>query len=249
MILPYPKDALHKAMLYRLLIGLLDAKDVAREIFFKGGTCAAMLEWLDRFSIDLDFDLSRNADRPKLKRLLKRIFNANGFRVAEEAKNELYFILKYQAPPGTRNNLKLSIIDLPVRANVYQPQYLSDIARFAVCQTVETMFANKLIAVTDRFKKYHTIAGRDIYDIHYFFTQGYGYNQEVITERTGVSPAVYLRELSEFIRQKITERIISEDLSYLLPPTKFQVARRTLKSEVLIFLQSAKSHAPLIQQA
>lgn len=240
MILPNPKDALHKAMLYRLLIGLLDEKDVAPHIFFKGGTCAAMLGFLDRFSIDLDFDLAQHADKPRLKRFLKRMFDANGFHIAEEAKNELYFILQYKAPSDTRNNLKLSIIDFPVRANVYQPQYLVDIGRLALCQTIETMFANKLVALTDRFQKYQTIAGRDVYDIHYFFTQGYGYNAEVIAERTGVSPAMYIATLSEFIRKGVTEKIINEDLSYLLPHDKFQAIRRTLKTEVLLFLQSAQ---------
>jgi len=239
MILPDPKDALHKAMLYRLLIALLDSKDVAPYVRFKGGTCAAMLGWLDRFSIDLDFDLAPTSDKELLRTPLKRIFDTSGFTIAQEAKTELYFILTYQASPGERSTLKLSIIDIPVKTNVYRPQYFSDIGRYADCQTIETMFANKLVAVTDRFPKYHTIAGRDIYDIHHFFIQGYGFNQKVISERTGKPPKVYLRQLISFIKQKVTEKIINEDLSYLLTPTQFQSVRHTLKTEVLIFLRDA----------
>lgn len=41
MILTDPKDALHKAMLYRLLISILDEKNLALNLYFKGGTCAA----------------------------------------------------------------------------------------------------------------------------------------------------------------------------------------------------------------
>ena len=46
------------------------------------------------------------------------------------------------------------------------------------------MFAHKLVAVMDRFKKTGSIAGRDIYDIHYFFMNGFEYDADVIKERT-----------------------------------------------------------------
>lgn len=245
MILPHPSDAIHKAMLYRLLTGLLDAQDVAPGLLFKGGTSAAMLGWLDRFSLDLDFDLAKIADKTGLRKSLLLVFDRNGFFVAQQAKNELYFLLKYPAPAGRRNTLKLSIIDTPVKANVYQPQFLSDIGRYAICQTIETMFANKLVAVTDRFKKYHAIAGRDIYDIHHFFLQGYSYNPKIIQERTGLTPVVYLTKLTDFIRQKVTETTLTEDLSYLLPPTRFAAIRKVLKQEVIMFLADARRRGTL----
>ena len=55
--------AYHKAQLYRLLIRLLDNQKIASDIFFKGGTCSSMLGFLDRFSVDLDFDLKKGADK------------------------------------------------------------------------------------------------------------------------------------------------------------------------------------------
>ena len=212
MILQNPKDALHKAMLYRLLIAMLDTKYVAPYVRFKGGTCAAMLGWLDRFSVDLDFDLAPAADKKHIRESLKTIFSENGFTVTQSAAKELYFILKYQAPAGERCLLKLSIIDLPIQANLYAPQYLPDIGRYATCQTVETMFANKLVALTNRYKKYHTIAGRDLYDIHHFFIQGYGFNKNVIIERTSQEPKTYLRNLITFVEKNVTEKTIIEDL-------------------------------------
>ena len=56
MILPQPKDAVHKAWLYRILSGIYENAELANTLYFKGGTCAAMLGYMDRFSIDLDFD-------------------------------------------------------------------------------------------------------------------------------------------------------------------------------------------------
>ena len=215
MILPRAQDALHKAMMYRLLISILDDKDLASKLFFKGGTCAAMLDWLDRFSIDLDFDLKPGTDKIQVNNHLAAIFT------------RLNLVMKDQIK-----------IDQPVKANIYQPYFLEEIRRFAVCQTIETMFAHKLVALTDRYKKYHTIAGRDLYDIHHFFINGYDFNPQVILERTRKTPPEYFRELTEFIATKVTQKHIFEDLSYLLPHDKFTAIRHTLITETLSFLSS-----------
>ena len=239
MILPNPKDALHKAMMYRLLISILDHKNLASKLYFKGGTCASMLGFLDRFSIDLDFDLKKGADKKTVREKLQSIFDDLNFTIKEQAKQELYFVLKYDAPNELRNTLKLSIIDKVIKANDYKPQFLEEIKRFAICQTVETMFANKLVAVTDRYKKYKTIAGRDLYDIQHFFIKGYTFNNQVIEERTGKTADKYFEELVSFIEKKVSDKQVTEDLSYLLPPDKFRSIRKTLKIETLSFLKSS----------
>lgn len=237
MIIPKPEDALHKAVIYRLLINLLDDRQIAQKILFKGGTCAGMLGWLDRFSLDLDFDLRKKAPKKVLKKRLVKIFKRLDLTIKEEAKETLFYVLKYQAPKEKRNTLKLSIVENPPKANLYEVFYLSQIDRFAKCQTKETMFANKLVAVIDRYEKHKTIAGRDIYDIHYFFSQGTRYNKKVIGERRNLGAKEYLKQLIEFMEEKVTEKIISQDLNYLLSPGKFAQIRTTLKIEVLSFLE------------
>ena len=57
MILLRPQDTIHKVQLTRLLTEILDNPTLSQNLYFKGGTCAAMLGYLDRFSVDLDFDL------------------------------------------------------------------------------------------------------------------------------------------------------------------------------------------------
>jgi len=244
MILPSPKDALHKAMMYRMLISILDNKNLSSNLYFKGGTCAAMLGFLDRFSIDLDFDLKKGADKKEIRENLNIVFEDLNFTIKEQAKNELYYVLKYDAPKEIRNTLKLSIIDKVIKTNIYKPQFLEEIKRYAICQTVETMFANKLVAVTDRYKRYKTIAGRDLYDIHHFFINGYGFNKKVIEERIGKTAEKYLTELINFIEKKFTVKQITEDLSYLLPPDKFKAIRKTLIAETLSFLKSISTLTP-----
>lgn len=236
MILPRPEDAIHKAWLYRLLINLIDDNKISSQIYFKGGTCAAMLNFLDRFSVDLDFDLKKNADKKRLRQRLRTVFEKLDLQLKYENPRALQFVVKYPQKQGS-NTISLDIIDTTIAANSYAPFYLVEIDRYANCQTIETMFAHKLVAVTDRYKKYHSLAGRDIYDIHYFFIHGQRYRKEVIEERTKTKTSKYLSYLSTFIYEKFTQTIIDQDLNILLPLAKFQSIRNLLKREVLMFLK------------
>lgn len=241
MIVPRREDIPHLIQLYRLLTEILDNDYLSKNIYFKGGTCASMLGYLDRFSIDLDFDLDKNIAKNGKKlidRELKTIFKKLNFEIKQKSSYTLFYVLKYQSKPGLRNTIKLSLIDNQFRSNEYKPNYLKEINRYAVCQTVETMFGNKLAAVTDRYKKYKTFAGRDIYDIHYFFINGYKYNHKIIKERTGKSSESYLKELIKFIDKKVDNKLINEDLSFLLPPDKFQTIKKVLKTETLMLLKN-----------
>jgi predicted nucleotidyltransferase component of viral defense system len=231
-----PEDVIHKSYLNRLLIEIVDQPFLSHNLAFKGGSCAAMMSYLDRFSIDLDFDILKNVDETALRHELHLVFDYLGLSVAEEFDKVLMFRLRYPSKPSRRNNLKVSASSLIVKANQYQVQYLPEIDRMMTCQTVETMFANKLVAVTDRFDLYGTIAGRDIYDIHHFFIKGYSYHAPIIQERTNLAPRDYLRKLLVFIKTHVTQTIINEDLSTLLPYKQFQQIRKILIPETLAFL-------------
>lgn len=232
-----PEDVIHKSYLNRLLIEIVDQPALSQNLAFKGGTCAGMLGYLDRFSIDLDFDVLKNAEETILRQEFHRAFDYIGLSVVEEMKNTLMFRLRYASEPGKRNNLKVSASSLLVMANEYKVRYLAEIDRMMTCQTVGTMFANKLVAVMDRYNLHKTIAGRDIYDIHHFFVHGYSYNAQVIRERTGLEPKEYLRKLADFIKMHVTQTIINEDLNTLLPYPQFQRIRKVLIAETLALLE------------
>ncbi|OGM58487.1 hypothetical protein A3A75_00775 [Candidatus Woesebacteria bacterium RIFCSPLOWO2_01_FULL_39_10] len=234
------EDILHKFQLLKLLTAIVDDPQISQRLYFKGGTCAAMAGFLDRFSIDLDFDLRKSVNKSKLKTGLEKIFKDQSFTIANKKDQTLFYLLKYKAPPNRRNTLRLSVFEDIIKANDYKPIFLPEIGRLVNCQTIETMFANKLVAPIDRYQKHEKIAGRDIYDIHYFFSQGYKFKDEIIKERTGVGAKDYIKILIEFIEDKITQKILTEDLSTLLPYPKFQKIRKTLKDEVLIFLKSSR---------
>jgi len=236
MMLPKREDAFHKAIMYRVLTHVLDDKELSGKIYFKGGTCAVMMGYLDRFSVDLDFDLTDIEYKKEARKNLKAIFSTLKLQLKSEAKDSLFFVLKYESRyPG--NTLKFSVVEQKVKSNLHKPYFLPDIDRYALCQTIESMFANKLVAPLDRYEKYQSIAGRDLYDIHHFFLQGLNYRKEVIEERRKVKTAVYLKTLLEFIKEKINDKVISQDLNHLLNREQFQVVRKTLKQETIVFLE------------
>lgn len=236
MEIPRSQDAVHKAWLYRTLTELLDNSELSQNLCFKGGTCASMLGYLDRFSVDLDFDLKDATKKDRLRTEIHKVIRHLGLLIKDESKNALQFFLKYEAPPEQRNTLKIDINDWAPAANECTSVRLPEIDRTAICQTIETMFANKLVAAIERFEKTGGVAGRDIYDIHYFFIHGYKYKSEIIKERRQAPVENFLPTLIDFINNQVSETVINQDLNHLLPPSKFNRIRKTLKQEVLVFL-------------
>ncbi len=237
MIVPRREDAYHKAQLFRLLTRIVDDEAVSSQLCFKGGTCAAMLGFLDRFSVDLDFDLVKGTDKEFLRPLIHRVFDGLGLEIKDESQTTLQFLLRYEARVGERNTIKLDALDEGFSSNICKAQYLPEIDRFMNCQTIETMFANKMVSLIDRYEKNKSIAGRDIYDIHHFFLQGYSYRPEIIEERRGVGVRKFLEGLIDFIEQKVTQTIINQDLNTILPKEKFSQIRKVVKTETLTLLK------------
>jgi uncharacterized protein YifN (PemK superfamily) len=232
-----PEDILHKSYLHRLLMEIVDQPLMAQSLAFKGGTCAAMLGYLDRFSVDLDFDVLKPADEAALRQAFHQVFKHLVFNLTLEFDKVLFFQVRYPSGPGRRSALKVSASNLSVAANQYKVQYFPEIDRLINSQTIDTMFANKLVAVMDRYAQHQTIAGRDIYDIHHFFVQGYPYNGAVIWERTGLEPKEYFEKLIGFIKKHVTQTIVNEDLNSLLPVRQFQQVRKILIPETLSVLE------------
>ncbi|OGZ46071.1 MAG: hypothetical protein A3J54_02490 [Candidatus Ryanbacteria bacterium RIFCSPHIGHO2_02_FULL_45_13b] len=238
MMLPQSKDAVHKAWLYRVLAGIYDDAFLADTLAFKGGTCAAMLGYLDRFSIDLDFDYrGEQSGLAKTRTRMEYVFHELGLTMRDQSKVVPQYFLKYEAPESYRNTIKIDVAILPPKANTYEAKRFHEIDRVITCQTLETMVANKLVALIDRYEHNEAIAGRDLYDIHHFFLKGYRYNEGVIHERTKKDTEHFFADLTTFVEKHITDEIITQDLNTLLSYEKFSKIRKILKRETLMFLR------------
>jgi predicted nucleotidyltransferase component of viral defense system len=231
-----PEDSIHKSYLNRILIEVADDRELSLNLGFKGGTAAAMLGYLDRFSVDLDFDALGVVEDKEIRQKFEKIFNKLGLSVAKKFDRVLLWQLKYLSEKG-RSNLKVSVNTLGAKADRYEIKYLPEIDRVMKVQTVETMFANKLVAIMGRYNQHDTIAGRDIYDVHHFFIAGYKYDGEVIKERAGMPVHEYLSKLIEFVETKVKQTTIDEDLNTLLTPAQFRQIRKVIIPEVMMLLK------------
>lgn len=229
---------LHKFVMQKVLVAIADDSFLVSNIYFKGGTCAVMLGYLDRFSVDLDFDIKKGADRDIIDEHINKIFDKLNLKVDIKQKDKLFYTVKYKAKESFRNTLKLSISDDICESNVYKACKFKLIDRTLICQDLPTMFANKLVTPIDRFKRKKIVAARDIFDIHEFFISDYPINYAIIKERTGLEYRAYIKKLISFIEKNVTEKIIDQDLNYLLDYDKFKKIRKTLKQDTLLFLRN-----------
>lgn len=240
MLIPNAHDAIHRAQMLRLLSAIADDRTLMSMLFFKGGTCAAMRDLLDRFSVDLDFDLRSKGDIPVARKHLEKIFVDLNLTIKDQSMVIPQYFLRYDAGESKRNTIALDITVPPPKANEHEMIRFADIDRFLPCQTVPTMVANKLVTPIDRFAKHGTIAGRDIYDIHHFLTHGLPWNAAVIEERSGKQAENFFQTLHDFIEKHVTQTVVDQDLNALLPPKQFQQIRRTLKQETLNLLHQQR---------
>ncbi len=236
MVLPNKNDAIHKAWLYRILEGIADDAFLPAVLYFKGGTCASMLSWLDRFSVDLDFDYAGGREQVVATRAaLERVFSTLELSVKDWSKRGIQYFLRYEGEG--RNTIKIDTSFPLLSVNTYAPQRLPEIDRILTCQTIETMFAHKLLALIGRSQTHGSIAGRDVYDVHFFFMQGYRYSDVVIKEGSGMSVKDFFERLLAFVDKEVSDKVISEDLNHLLSAKKFQLMRKVLKREVLTLIR------------
>jgi len=237
MLIPCPNDTVHRSWLLSLLSAIADDRVLMSHLRFKGGTCAAMRNLLDRFSVDLDFDLLSSSEIPIVRRHLEDIFTRLGLTIKDQSREVPQYFLRYDAAKGQRCTIAIDITVPSPKANTYEIIRLSDIDRFVPCQTIPTMVANKLVTPLDRFEKHGTIAGRDIYDIHHFLFQGLPWNSAVITERSGQSPEKFFQSLHAFIKKHVTQTVIDQDLNTLLSQNDFQRFRTVLKADTLALIR------------
>lgn len=239
MLIPRREDAVHKAWLLRLLTAICEQPMLSQNLGFKGGTCAALRGFLERFSIDLDFDLLTKSEGIKsVRNELERIFIDLGLVIKDKSSKVPQYFVKYPSKdPGKRNTIKIDILFPPPKANKYEMVNLPEPDRVVKCQTLETMVANKLIALIERYERTGKIAGRDIFDVHHFLMQGYSYDKEIIIELRKISIPDFFRQLINFVEKHVNNTIIDQDLNHLLPDKEFQAIRKILKTETLVLLK------------
>lgn len=243
MLLPKSSDMRHKSQMFKLLAGILSDKVLANKLYFKGGTCAALRGLLERFSIDLDFDLLDPQLIPSLRPMIIALTTKLGFGIEQQSQRSLQFFLKYKASKNSRNTLKLEITDLVSPQNEYEKINLPELNLVCQVQTVGTMVANKLVASLGRIKNNGRVSGRDFFDLREFLVAGLPINHSVVEERTGQGYTKYVAQVLEYVRSSMSREELYQDLNPLLSPKNFKYTVNQIIPDLVILLQDELARA------
>lgn len=215
-------------MIVRILKDLYSDAKIAPWLGFKGGTACLLFYNLSRYSVDLDFDLLDEKKKEQAFLRVKEI--AEKYAKIKEAyrkRNTIFLLLSY----GEKDhNIK---IEISTRNPDNHFEVLNYLGISMKVMAMDDMFANKLVALLER----KTTASRDIFDLHYFFSQNWDINEKIIKQRTGKSLDKYLKDCLKFI-EKYDNKNILHGLGELVDEKQKDWVRKNLKKDLLFLIKA-----------
>ncbi len=201
------------------------ASKFAKNLAFKWGTLCYFLYKLDRFSTDLDFDLILPLEDEAnfFLELTKMLEKYGKIKERTKKRSTYFFLVSY----GDQDmNIKIEINTRIWKANTYE--IINFFGASILAMEKSTIFANKLVAVTDRAQ----IANRDIYDVYFFFKNWFPINEAVIIERTGKNVQEYLIFLLKFLKSNLNKASILQGLWEVLDAKQKNFVKSYLLAEL-----------------
>jgi len=136
--------AAHKNILLRILKDIYTDAEIAPFLGFKGGTAAYLFYNLNRFSVDLDFDLLDANKEALIFEKLKNILAQYGtLKEARKKRYSLFYLLSYENKLQNAYNIKVEI-NLRSFGSTYEVKNYLGIPMNVM--TREDMAAHKLVA-------------------------------------------------------------------------------------------------------
>lgn len=219
--------ATHKTILFQILKDIYTDTSISPYLGFKGGTAALMFYRLDRFSVDLDFDL---LDEDQLDRVFERISGiAKKYGRLKESRKKrfnLFYLISYD---DKGRNIKLEVNKRQFGSRYEIKTYLGVSMRVMV---LEDMFAHKLMAMYERLDE----TGRDIYDVWFFLHSRSPLNKSIVENRSGMAINMFIHECIQLLENK-DDRHLSQGLGELLTPGQKDWAKAKLKEETIALLK------------
>jgi predicted nucleotidyltransferase component of viral defense system len=182
----------HNSNLISLLKSIYSDASLGPLLGFKGGTAAHLFYDLNRLSVDLDFDLLAPKKEKFVFEKIKKIAKKQGeIKEAHNKRYTLFILLSYST--GSKN------IKIEINKRQFDCQYqtLNHLGIPMLVMTKEDMFANKLIALTNR----NSIVNRDIYDVHFFLKNRWKINKKIVEQRAEMKFDQYLEFCIEFLEK------------------------------------------------
>jgi predicted nucleotidyltransferase component of viral defense system len=217
----------HKNVLIGILKDIYTDNTIGPILGLEGGTAAYLFYELDRFSVDLDFDL---IDLDKEEYVFERIERILTFYGKIKTKRRKHFTLFFELSYGDEDhNIKVEV-NRRSFGSAYEVASYFGISMKVM--TREDMFANKIVAMYERLGR----TNRDIYDVWFFYQKNWPINKAIVEQRTKMTFREFLTTCIEML-EKIPDRTILAGMGELLDVKQKTWVKAKLKTETLFFLK------------
>lgn len=220
----------HKSILIRILRDIYTNMIIGPFLGFKGGTAVYLFYDLNRFSVDLDFDLLDETKEDLIFKEVKKILESYGtIKEARRKRYNLFYLLSYDNKVQGAQNVKVEINRRDFGSNYEVKSYLGISMKVMV---KEDMAAHKLVAMYERIGK----TNRDIYDVWFFLYNNWPINEKIIEKRTGLDYTKFLQKCINSL-EKMSSRNILAGMGELLDEKQKAWVKSKLKDETIFSLK------------
>jgi predicted nucleotidyltransferase component of viral defense system len=217
----------HKNILIRILKDIYTNSTIGPILGFKGGTAAYLFYDLNRFSVDLDFDLLDPSSEQQVFEQITKILEEYGtIKESFRKRYTIFFRLSYVE---NHQNIKVEI-NLRDFGSQYEVKSYLGISMKVMVK--EDMIANKMVAMTERIGK----ANRDIFDTCFFLKSNWPINEKIIEKRTGLPMPQFLKKCIQSLESMSNVGILS-GLGDLLDEKQKIWVKSKLLTETIFLLQ------------
>jgi predicted nucleotidyltransferase component of viral defense system len=217
----------HKVMMSQILKDIYSDLELANYLGFKGGTAMFLFHGLNRFSVDLDFNLLNIEKEDIVYEKVRKIVLKYG-KIVDEAKKFFGPIIVLSYEKGERN-LKIEISN---RQSECHYEMLDFMGITMQVMTEPDMFANKLCALLDRA----ALTNRDIFDCWFFLQNHTPINRAIVEKRMKKPFSEYIRDCINEI-EKMSPNGLLAGIGEFVSPAQKSFIKNKLKDEILILLR------------
>lgn len=218
--------SVHKTILFQILKDLYSDTNISPYIGFKGGTAALMFYGLDRFSVDLDFDLlDESKEDAVFERVIVIVKKYGILKESYKKRFTLFCLLSYE---NTAHNIKVEI-NRGQLGSTYEIKTYLGVSMLVMKR--EDMVANKLLAMYERMGR----AKRDIYDVWFFLSHRFPINEAIVEQKSGMAFPVFVKKCIERLK-KLSNKDILDRMGELLTPKQKAWVKAHLIEETISLL-------------
>jgi predicted nucleotidyltransferase component of viral defense system len=219
--------ATHKNILIKILKDIYTDSSLGPLLGFKGGTAMYLFYDLERFSVDLDFDLLDETKEQEVFDKMENIVKEYGtIKEKTNKRHTLFILLSYNEEA---QNIKVEINKRSFGSQYEVKNYLG-ISMLVMKK--EDMFAHKLVAMTERTK----IANRDVFDVYFFLKNNWAINKEIVEKRTEMEFTKYLEKCIKSV-ENISNRGILSGMGELIDGKQKDWVKAKLKQDTAFLLK------------